>query len=69
MSHKHDERKEGIQKIKKDIENTQNNVEFTNNIIESISDPVAKQELELKNKQRLEAIDSMVKDVDSRILD
>ncbi len=69
MSHKIDERKDGIQKIKKDIENTQLNVEFSNDMMDTVSDMAVKQELEEKNERRLEAIDSMVKDVNRRVLD
>lgn len=69
MNNKHDERKENIQKIKKDIKNTQENVEFSNDMIASISDSTAKRELEAKNERRIEAIDSMIDDVDSKIRD
>ncbi len=69
MSHKIDMKSYNIQKIKKDIENTQHNVEFAEGMINSITDPEAKQKIIEKNQQRKKEIESKIEDVNSRVFD
>lgn len=59
MSHKIDERKDNIQKIKETLDNTKSNYEFTNDIIDSIPDQNNKIGLKIENNQRSEVINEL----------
>lgn len=72
MSHKIDERKENIQKIKKDIENTQKNAEFAEDVINSVSKLDSFNNVNMlreQNKRRHESVELMVEDVKERVFD
>ena len=59
MSHKIDERKDNIRKIEETIENTQENMEFANDMMGSVTDNEHLQDLEAQNERRAESIDAM----------
>ena len=58
-SHKINERKDNIRKIKKAIEETNDNIEFANDLIDASTDPEHKQSLKAQNKRRDDYIDTM----------
>ena len=57
MSHKIDERKDNIRKIQETIENTQDNMEFADDMIETSMDAGQRRSLESQNERRAESID------------
>jgi len=68
MSHKIDERKDNIRKIKETIENTQDNMEFANEIIDASSDKKRKQALESQNERRADSISALQEELDEQII-
>ena len=68
MSHKIDERKDNIRKIKETIENTQDNIEFADDMIDSISDTGHKQALESQNERRAESISALQSELKEQII-
>ena len=68
MSHKIDERKDNIRKIKETIENTQYNMEFANEIIDTASDAKHKQTLEAQNERRADSIDALQDELKEQII-
>lgn len=68
MSHKIDERKDNIRKIKETIENTQDNMEFASDIIDSTSDVKHKRRLESQNERRAESIDALQDELKEQII-
>jgi len=59
-NHKIDERKDKIRKIKEGIENTQDAVEFANELIDASTDPKHKQTLRAHNESRDDYINTML---------
>jgi len=68
MSHKIDERKDNIRKIKETIENTQDNMEFANDMMDSAFDTEHLQELEAQNGRRAESIDALQAELKEQIV-
>ena len=68
MSHKIDERKDNIRKIKETIENTQDNMEFASEMIDSSSDTIRKQALESQNDRRAESINALQEELGEQII-
>ena len=59
MSHKIDERKDNIRKIKDTIENTQNNIELAADMIETSRIGIGdKQALKNQNRRRKDSVDA-----------
>ncbi len=67
MSHKIDDRKDNISKIKETIKNTQDNMEFAEDMIESISDEKQIRALEAQNQRRAESIEGLQEDLKGQI--
>ena len=60
MSHKIDERKDNLRKLKEAIENTQNNMEFTNDMMDTTLLSIGhKQALKRQNKLRMESVEAL----------
>ena len=68
MSHKIDERKDNIRKIKETIQNTQDNMEFANDLIDAAADTQIRQSLESQNERRSESIDSLQDELKEQIV-
>ena len=68
MSHKIDERKDNIRKIKETIENTQDNMEFANEMIDTSTDAKRKRTLESQNERRVESIGALQEELDEQIV-
>jgi small acid-soluble spore protein (thioredoxin-like protein) len=68
MSHKIDERKDNIRKIKETIENTQDNMEFANDMMDTIADTKHKKTLEAQNERRADSIDSLQDELKEQII-
>ena len=68
MSHKIDERKDNIRKIKETIENTQNNMEFANDMIDSANDARQIRTLESQNERRADSIDALQDELKEQII-
>ena len=69
MSHKIDERKDNIRKIKETIENTQDNMEFANDMINDTAlSPTHKKGLESQNERRAESIDALQDELKEQII-
>jgi len=68
MSHKIDERKDNIRKIEKTIENTQNNMEFADDMMGSVTDTAQLQALEEQNERRAESIDAQRDELREQII-
>lgn len=58
-SHKINEHKDNIRKIKETIENTQDNIEFANDLIDASVDDKHKQSLKAQNERRDAVIDTL----------
>jgi len=58
-NHKIDERKDNIRSIKETIENTQDNIEFANDLIDATIDVKHKQSLKAQNERRNDSIDTL----------
>ena len=58
-SHRINERKDNIRKIKETIDNTQENIEIANDLIDASTDYHHKQALKAKNQRRDDYIDTM----------
>lgn len=59
MKHKPDDRSDNVEKIQRNITNTIQNIELTEEAIRSADDPAVKKSLQAKNERREEALDSM----------
>ena len=69
MSHKIDERKDNIRKIKETIENTQDNMEFAKDMIDDTAlSPMHKSELKSQNERRAESIDALQDELKEQII-
>ena len=66
-NHKIDERKDNIRRIKETIENTQDNIEFANDMIIASVDTRRKQTLKDQNKRRDEYIDYQQNELKEKI--
>jgi len=66
-NHKIDERKDNIRRIKETIENTQDNIEFANDMIIASIDVRRKQTLKDQNKRRDEYIDFQQNELKEKI--
>ncbi len=67
MSHKIDERKDNIRKIKETIENTQDNMEFASEVMDATSDAVYKRAVTAQNERRAESIGELQLEIKERI--
>ena len=63
MSHKADELRESIRRIKEAIENTQDSTEFGNDITNGTSDMKKKHTLEAQSKLRAETVSNLLSDL------
>ena len=68
MSHKIDERKDNIRKIKETIENTQDNMEFASDMMDSTTDAKHKRSLEAQNERRADSIDALQDELKEQII-
>ena len=68
MSHKIDERKDNIRKIKETIENTQDNMEFANEMMDASFGVKRKRALEAQNERRAESIDALHEELNEQIV-
>ena len=68
MSHKIDERKDNIRKIKETIENTKDNMEFANDMINTTTDANRKRMLESKNESRVDSIEALQDELKEQII-
>ena len=68
MSHKIDERKDNIRKIKETIENTQDNIEFANDMINTGADARKIRALESQNERRADSIDALQDELKEQII-
>ena len=68
MSHKIVERKDNIRKIKETIENTQDNMEFAEDMIDSTSDAKHRRTLESQNERRADSIDALQDELKEQII-
>lgn len=59
MKPKPDDRRDNARKIKTNIENTMENIELAEDMIEAVDNPKTKQELQAKNERRKEAVEGM----------
>ena len=66
-NHKIDERKDNIRRIKETIENTQDNIEFANELIDASTDTKHKQSLEAQNIRRDDSIDTLLDELKERV--
>jgi len=66
-NHKIDERKDNIRRIKETIENTQDNIEFANDMIIASVDTRREQTLKDQNKRRDEYIDYQQNELKEKI--
>jgi small acid-soluble spore protein (thioredoxin-like protein) len=68
MSHKIDERKDNIRKIKETIENTQDNMELANEIIETATVAAHKEAFISQNERRAESINALQDELKEQIV-
>ena len=68
MSHKIDERKDNIRKIQETIENTQDNMEFADDMIETTMDAGQRRSLESRNERRAESIENLQDELKEQII-
>ena len=68
MSHKIDERKDNIRKIKETIENTQDNMEFANDMIDTGTDARQIRALESQNEHRADSINALQDELKEQII-
>lgn len=59
MKHNPDDRSDNVEKIQRNINNTIQNIELTEEIIAQTDDPGKKKNLQRKNDRREEALNSM----------
>lgn len=69
MNRKLDGRKDNVQKIKKDITNTVENMETTKELIATTKYPQIKQELQEKNERREQALEEWRDDIKDKVSD
>ena len=63
--HNSDNKRDTINKMKNDIENTEFNMRQTEKMINSIDDDIVKSELELRNFRREENLRNMKQDIEN----
>ena len=68
MSHKIDERKDNIRKIKETIENTQENMELANDMMDSNLDSKQVRTLASQNERRAESINTLQDELKEQII-
>ena len=66
-NHKIDERKDNIRRIKETIENTQDNMEFTTDLIDGSINARHKQMLKAQNKRRDDSINTLQNELKEKI--
>ncbi|MCK9478728.1 MAG: small acid-soluble spore protein Tlp [Firmicutes bacterium] len=59
MKSKPDDRRDNVEKIQKNIDNTMRNIRATNEMIETTHDEKAKKDLAEKNKRRMSSLEKM----------
>lgn len=63
--HRSEEKRDTINKMKNDIENTEFNMRQTEKLINSVDDEIVKSELELRNFRREQNLNNMKKDIEN----
>lgn len=63
MNPKPDDRRDNVEKIQRNINNTIKNIDDANEMSQRIDNPKTKQELQAKNARREEALDGMRKEI------
>lgn len=69
MKHNPDDRKDNVEKIQNNITNTIQNIELTEEAINSTENPGIQKSLKEKNERREEALNSMRKEIQDEALD
>ena len=69
MKHNPDDRRDNAEKIQNNITNTIQNIELTEEAINSTDDPGIQKSLKDKNARREEALNSMRKEIQDEALD
>ncbi|MFA6809168.1 MAG: small acid-soluble spore protein Tlp [Eubacteriales bacterium] len=69
MKHNSDDRRDNVEKIQSNINNTIENIEFTNVRIAKTDDEKSKEFLEKKNDRRKEAINGMREEIRDEAID
>lgn len=63
--HRSEEKRDTINKMKNDIENTEFNMRQTEKLINTVDDEIVKSELELRNFRREQNLNNMKKDIEN----
>ena len=69
MKHNPDDRRDNVEKIQNNITNTIQNIELTEEAINSTDNPGVKKSLKAKNARREEALNSMRNEIRDEALD
>lgn len=63
MKHNPDDRRDNVERIQNNIDNTIENMEIADEIIASTEDPKKKKTLKNKNKKREDALEGMISEI------
>ncbi|MEN6325506.1 MAG: small acid-soluble spore protein Tlp [Syntrophomonas sp.] len=63
MKHNPDDRRDNVDRIQNNIDNTIKNMEIADEIIASTEDPKKKKSLKNKNQRREDALDGMISEI------
>lgn len=69
MKSKPDDRRDNVDRIQENIDNTIENIRLANEMIEEVDDPKNKADLKAKNRRREDALDQMRSEIRDEALD
>lgn len=69
MKAKPDNRRDNVEKIQRNIDNTVRNIEMAEDMMNNADNPKARRDLEAKNERREEALDAMREEIRDEALD
>lgn len=69
MKAKPDNRRDNVEKIQRNIDNTVRNIEMAEDMMNNADNPKTRRDLEAKNERREEALDAMREEIRDEALD
>ena len=69
MKAKPDNRRDNVEKIQRNIDNTVRNIEMAEDMMNNADNPKTRKDLEAKNERREEALDAMREEIRDEALD